>query len=967
MRFLGSKKLTLLSLGILLLAANMLQAGESVREQLVLDVGWKFYLGDNWGTAQRLSSTGLCYGPADPTFCDASWRTVNLPHDWAVEMPFDSTAEPYHSFKPLGRTRLSEVARGIESASRDVLLPATNAWNSIGWYRRTFHLPKEDAGKRLWLEFDGVQRDCIVFVNGFRIGHHESGVNSFRFDITDVARCGSDNVVTVRVDATEFEGWYYEGAGIYRHVWLEKTARLAIPPDGIFVYSRFKDNVPKGSAEIRIETALQNLQTNPVEVVVSHEIFNPAGRSVAKIKQSLNIGPTGNDNAKNMATLANFDLWSPESPKLYKLVTTVKDGGKTVDRKETEFGIRTIAFDSGKGFLLNGKPYAIKGTCNHQDHAGVGVALPDALQYFRIAKLKEMGCNAYRPAHGTPTPELLEACDRLGMLVMDENRLLDSSEENLARLEQLVRRDRNHPSVFLWNLGNEERIQNTPTGGRIAETMLGLIHRLDPTRSATCAVNLGNEWEGVDRVIDVRGWNYNVGPGMDEYHRQHPDQPNIGTEQASDTCTRGIYENDAARGYLSAYNPEAAWWNFFAERSWLSGGFVWSGFDYRGEVTPYNWPNISSHYGILDTCGFPKDIYYYYQSCWGNQPVLHLMPHWNWPGKEGQEVTVRAYSNCEEVELFLNSQSLGRQAMKKNSRLEWKVKYAPGVLSAKGFKGGKQIAETEAETTGQPAAIRLAPDRSSIQAEGTDLSIVTVSIADANGRIVPTANSLVHFKLSGPGRIIGVGNGDPSCHESDVCLGQPATRFGSMNLWRFRNILTTNANTNLLENFSGIATERVVDVGGEPDTIHAGETGCYQARLFVSDQDLETTNVFIRFGASRGEGWMYVNDTLVGQTTNEASALSFNVRNFLHAGINTVSAMVKCAVNSGGIGQGVSVAIHETPAAADWQRSAFNGLAQVIIQSTKEAGEIRLTANADQLSSATVIIHSGTGQSLSKP
>ena len=396
----------------------------ALRERLLLDPGWKFHLGNEWGFAQSLTKAGTGSGPASKSFSDASWRTVNLPHDWVVELPFDSSSDGSHGFHPVG--------------------PGFAA-NNVAWYRRTFDLPESDAGKRIWLEFDGVFRDAQVFVNGWFVGHHESGYSSFRYDITDLANVGGKNVVAVKVDASQFEGWFYEGAGIYRHVWLVKTAPLAIAPDGIFVYSKFKNNVPAGPAEIHVQTRLLNSQTNAVQAVVQCEIIAPGGKSVAKFKKPETVNGAAHREVNLDTEVSSPMLWSPESPSLYQLVTTVESSGKVVDRQETPFGIRTVAFDVEKGFLLNGKPYELKGTCNHQDHAGVGAALPDALQYFRVAKLKEMGCNAYRTSHNPPTPELLDACDRLGLLVMDENRLLGSDEENLRRWEGQIRRDRNHP------------------------------------------------------------------------------------------------------------------------------------------------------------------------------------------------------------------------------------------------------------------------------------------------------------------------------------------------------------------------------------------------------------------------------------------------------------------------------------------------------------------------------------------
>jgi beta-galactosidase len=773
----------------------------SPREKLLMDFGWKFHLGNDWGTGEELINLGISTGPAKPNFNDSSWTSLDLPHDWAVALPFDRNANGNEGYKPRGP--------GYPQ-------------NSIAWYRRTFTLPKEDLGKRLWLEFGGIYRDSLIYLNGCLIGRQQRGYNSFRYDITDVANYGGKNVLAVRVDASQFEGWFYEGAGIYRHVWLEKTAPVAIVPDGVFVYSQLTNYHGAEVAGIVVQTKILNSESNDCVTVIYHDLFDPNGNLISKVDSK----PEGNEPITKLklnpysqfeheigfilgippgvpATWVAGDLnfyvapngmmpctnapilWSPENPKLYKLVTTVEVDSNIVDRVETEFGIRTLAFDPDKGFLLNGQPYFVKGTCDHQDAAGVGWALPDALQYFRVAKLKEMGDNAIRTTHNEPTEELLEACDRLGMLVMDESRTVGSDADNLGQLEFQIRRDRNHPSVFIWSIGNEEPIQNSSIAKRVAVTMQNLIHRLDPSREVTYAASVGNQFTGMNSVTDVRGWNYHI-DAIDAYHQAHPTQPEIGTEQASIMTTRGIYARDPAHGYQSAYddkenrrngnNTAEEWWTFFAARPWLSGGFAWAGFDYRGETAPYGWPCISSHYGVLDTCGFPKDTFYYYQSWWTTNTVLHLLPHWNWPGKEGTNIDVRCFSNCKEVELFLNGQSLGRKNMPENSHLQWLVPYTPGILSAKGYQDGKVIAETKVETTGEPAAIQLTADRSTINADGEDCSVVTVAVRDAQGRIVPVAGNLINFEILGAGKIIGVGNGDPSSHEADVCTTPTAKR-----------------------------------------------------------------------------------------------------------------------------------------------------------------------------------------------
>ncbi len=948
-------KLSLLLLAALAIASvQAQQPAPAPRERLLLDFGWKFHLGNDWGIGQSLAKAGTGSGPANTSFSDASWRTVNLPHDWAIELPFDSSADGAHGFKALGR--------GFPS-------------NSVAWYRRTFNLTKDDAGKRIWIKFDGAFRDTTVFVNDWFIGHHESGYSSFRYDITDVVNTGGKNLIAVKVDATEFEGWFYEGAGIYRHTWLVKTAPVAIAPDGIFVYSHFENNVPGPKVDVNVETRLLNALTNSATAKVMHQVFSPTGEQVGRLEQAASVAGKSSGEAKAVIGFENPELWSPESPKLYKLVTTIEADGKIVDRKETEFGIRTFAFDVENGFLLNGKPYVLKGTCNHQDHAGVGAAMPDALQYFRVAKLKEMGDNAYRTSHNPPTPELLEACDRLGLIVMDENRLLGSDTKHMDELERLIRRDRNHACVGIWSIANEEfSVQATSAGGRTAATMQDFIKRLDPTRPVTYPAPQGNDWSGINSVIEVRGWNYHVGANMDAYHAAHPQQPNVGTEQGSTVSTRGIYFNDTQRGYVSAYdtnvtawsNTAERWWSYFHARPWLSGGFVWTGFDYRGEPTPYGWPCINSHFGILDLCGFPKDNFYYYQSWWSDKTVLHLLPHWNWPGKEGQEIEVWAHSNCEEVELFLNGQSLGRQTMNKDSHLKWRVKYAPGVISAKGYRGGKLIAEDKRETTGAPAVVQLTPDRASIKADGEDISIITVGIADSKGRLVPVAGNTVQFELTGPGKILGVGNGDPSSHEPDVFIPETPLRTVSVNDWRWQTIADPYA-TNVLEvaeQFDDSGWKKA-DVNSDNGQMQGEGKAAYRAKVRISEQDLSASSVELCFGSIDEDGFVYVNGQKVGESHDWQSVSMFDVKKVLRPGENTIAVALGNWSGAGGISKGAWLQLQSEPAPVQWQRSVFNGLAQIIVQSSREPGELSLTAKSVDLKPATLKI--STERATSRP
>ncbi len=935
-------------LALILAAWAPLRGAEDAgaRERLLLDTGWRFHLGNEWGIGQNLAKAGTGYGPASASYSDATWRRVDLPHDWAIEVPFDPAADASHGFRAVGP--------GFPQ-------------NSVAWYRRSFDLPKADAGKRIWLKFDGVYRDCTVFVNGWFVAHNESGYSGFRCDVTDVVNVGGPNVVAVKVDASQFEGWFYEGAGIYRHVWLLKTAPLAVAPDGVDVYSRFRDNVPSGAAEMHMGTTLLNSLAGPAEATVSWEILGPKGATIATATRSARAQALGETLLEATAQVPSPELWSPETPVLYKLVTTVSSAGHVVDRVETAFGIRTVGFDANRGFLLNGRPYFLKGTSNHQDSAGVGSALPDRLQYFRIAKLKEMGCNAYRTTHNPPTPELLEACDRLGMLVMDENRLLGSDAAHLDLLRRLVRRDRNHPSVAIWSIGNEEfEVEAKPSGQRVAAAMQQVVKELDPTRPVTCNADLGDVYEGVDAAVEVRGWSYHPGKGMDDYHREHPLQPNVGSEQGSTVSTRGIYANDPVRGYVSAYDDNApewaqtaeTWLTFFEARPWLSGGFVWTGFDYRGEPTPYGWPCISSHFGILDTCGFPKDNFWYYQAWWTDRPVLHLLPHWNWPGKEGQIIDVRVLSNLESVELFLNGRSLGRQTMKRFSELKWRVAYSPGVLLARGYSGVKAVAETQVETTGAAAAVTLEADRSRISGNGTDVSVVTVSLKDAAGRLVPVAGNEVSFDLEGPGKILGVGNGDPSCHEPDTYVSEAEIHAAPIGGWRLKKMATPPPDglPEYAANFDDAAWAPV-DVDGATGALAANERAIYRAHFAVSAADLQQAAVELRFARILSGTHVYVNGRYVSGSVDGRAAAIFNVKSLLHEGDNSVAvAVASYSPDPSGLSGGVTLRTQGLPPPVHWKRSAFNGLAQVLVQAGREPGTLKLTARAEGLQPSALTI-----------
>ena len=734
-----------------------------------LDLGWRFRLGNadvasadlGFGRGQRTFAKALGAAPAARVdYDDSGWEAVELPHDWAVDLPFHEDRQLVaHGSKPLGRD-----------------YPAT----SIGWYRNVITLPAEAAGQRVGVEFDGVFRHAMVFFNGEYVGENFSGYAPFRFDLTDLAVIGGRNALVVRADATLGEGWFYEGAGIYRHVWLTRTQPLHFAPDTTAVRSALRDD--HGQATVRVTTTARNQGESAARCRLRVALFDANGRAVGAAHSPLvEVAAWGEAELAASALVAAPVLWSLGAPHLYRAVLALEAEGAASDPLEIPFGIRRIRFDPDRGFFLNGEPVKLQGTCNHQDHAGVGAALPDRLQSYRIERLQAMGSNAYRTSHNPPTPELLDACDRLGMLVMDETRMMASTEEGLSQLERLIRRDRNHPSVILWSLGNEEPQQGTEIGARVVGAMKRLAKKLDPTRPVTVAMN-GGWGKGVSAVVDVQGFNYGNGggvtqnaPHIDAFHREFPRQPTLGSETASTVSTRGIYFNDPAKGYVSAYDinyPSYAlsaegWWKIYAARPFLAGGFAWTGFDYRGEPSPYGWPCISSHFGILDTCGFAKDNFYYYQAWWAKQPVLHLFPHWNWSGKEGQTIEVWCHTNLEEVELFCNGKSLGRQPVERNGHAAWQVPYAPGVIEARGRAADGTALTSRRETTGAATKLVLRPDRTALRADGEDLAVVAAEVQDAAGRQVPTAGNLVHFTVNGPARILGVGNGDPSSHEPD--------------------------------------------------------------------------------------------------------------------------------------------------------------------------------------------------------
>jgi beta-galactosidase len=724
-----------------------------------MDFGWKFRFGHGSDPARDLgfgSGQGDFAKSGEFKFATAKldesgWRTLNLPHDWAVELPFvhDESLQS-HGYKPLGRA-----------------YPET----SVGWYRRTFDVPETDRGRRTVVLFDGAVRNVLVFLNGYYIGRNDNSYAPFSFDISDFLGYGQTNYLMVRVDASFGDGWFYEGAGIYRHVWLTKMDALHLAQWESYIRTEVKGN----SATLNLGAIVENQGTKAESCRVRWQIVDASGKTVSTADSTpQQVAADAATSFTATAKLTNPAMWSPESPNLYSAIVTVESNARARDRERVSFGVRTPTWDQDKGFFLNGKRVELKGTCNHQDHAGVGAALPDRLQWYRLAVLRDMGGNAVRTSHNMPTPEWVEACDQMGMMMMCETRMMSSNPEAMAQLETMIKRYRNSPAIVIWSVGNEEwTMMPQQQAVPVVDRMIARCHELDPTRLCTAAVNASFDKPFAEQ-LDVMGYNYNL-QVIDKWRKDHPTKPSVGTETASTVSTRGIYETDKLRNWVSAYDlnhtswSELAeeWWTFYAAREWLAGGFAWTGFDYRGEPTPYGWPSINSQFGIVDMCGFPKDNFYYYKAWWGNDPVLHLFPHWNWEERDGETIKVWVHSNLDEVELFLNGKSQGSKKVEPLKHLEWGVKYEPGVLEARASKSGKVVLTDKRETTGKPASIKLTADRTEIDADGEDVALIRVESLDEQGRHIPTADFSIKFTVKGEGTLIGVGNGDPNCQESD--------------------------------------------------------------------------------------------------------------------------------------------------------------------------------------------------------
>jgi beta-galactosidase len=729
------------------------QAQQYGGERLSLDKGWRFHLGDipfpvitGHDMSYNSAKAGKAWGAAAPDYDDSNWRMLNLPHDWAVEQPYDSTANISQGYRQRG----------------------------IGWYRRSFKLDSADHGKYFELQFDGIATYCTVWVNGTIVHRNWCGYTSMYIDITPFVKFGKAvNNIAIRVDAVAQEGWWYEGAGMYRHTWLVKRSPVHIMTDGVYAQPIKKN----GAWTVPVEATVENSGKNnePFDVEVS--LFDPAGKQVAQAKASATVAALDKAVANLSIPVNDPHLWNLDDPALYKVRTVVKQNGITSDTLLTSCGFRTISFTADSGFFLNGKNIKLKGVCNHQDHAGVGVAMPNSLWDFRLRRLKDMGVNAYRCSHNPPAAEFLEACDREGILVMDENRNFNTSPEYVRQLQWMVRRDRNHPSIILWSVFNEEPMAGTENGYEMVRRMKFEVDKLDTTRYVTSATSSGlYEPINVSQAVDVVGFNYQP-YSYDSFHKKNPQMKLTSSEDASALMTRGEYANDPKKHLFESYDTQKApWgttqredWKAIAERPFIAGCFIWTGFDYRGEPQPFSWPTVSSSFGTMDLCGFPKAAFYIHQAQWiDDRPILELIPHWNWPADSiGKLIRVMVVSNADRLKLILNGKVIGEQKVDKYEMNMWKVPYQPGKLEAIGYKGNKEVSHINVETTGEPVKIELIVDRKTMAGDGWDAMPVTVRVLDAKGRPVPTSDLPIEFEISGPGSIIGLGNGDANSHEPE--------------------------------------------------------------------------------------------------------------------------------------------------------------------------------------------------------
>ncbi|MDP2990729.1 MAG: beta-galactosidase GalB [Kiritimatiellota bacterium] len=744
------------------------------RQIVELKDGWRFAKGEHAQAGQ-------------PGFDDSAWETVRVPHDWAIKGPFD----PKNDMQYLAIIQ-DGMKKPLAHTGRTGGLPI----DGVAWYRKEFAWPDENRGKTVYVEFDGVMSNSTVFINGTKIGAWPYGYSSFSFELTGHLRIGAQNVLAVRLEPRPLFSRWYPGAGIYRHVRLVSVNPVHVAHWGTRITT---PQVSETQAVVKVITTVRNASGQAGEAELTTSIIDPQGREAASVSARQQL--TDACDFEQSLDIAAPSLWDIAAPHLYRAISVIRINGKETDRYETRFGIRTLRFDKNEGFFLNGRHLNLKGVCQHHDLGPLGSAVNRRGIERQLEILRDMGCNAIRTSHNPPAPELLDLCDEMGLLVMDEafdewkapkmenGYHLIYAEWAEKDLRAMIRRDRNHPCVIIWSIGNEVPEQNRKDGALVAKFLTDICHDEDATRPVTAGFNgmadaIGN---GLAAVVDIPGWNYQT-KFYQKCHQEHPDWIMCATETGSGVSSRGIYHLPVqeekkpvlrSSRQLSSYDMVAMPWGvtpdyeFQAQEEcpFMLGEFVWTGFDYLGEPSPYyaEWPSRSSYFGIIDLCGHPKDRFYLYRSHWSDRPTLHLLPHWNWPFRDGEIVPVYCYTNCDSAELFLNGRSLGVRRKNPQStydryRLRWnEVKYEPGVLKVVAFdRDGKALMTREVKTAGAPARVELEADRCRLKADGDDLCYITARITDQEGNLCPLADNAVSFEVRGAAEKAAVGNGDPT-------------------------------------------------------------------------------------------------------------------------------------------------------------------------------------------------------------
>jgi beta-galactosidase len=764
------------------------------------------------------------------------WQPVHLPDDYIVKGAVSESPNPAllagGAVCEMGGRECEPAPEAAPPAGQTNPRSKRSAYGGHGylpvypaWYRREFSVPASASGKTVWLQFGGVYRDAIVFVNGQFVKQHPSGYTAFRINITPQVHYGAKNDVSVFVDPRWWEGWWYEGGGIYRHVRLIIADKLHVAPWGTLVISHIHDPIQHdartgdhAAAYLTIQTTIRNDHDSKRQFSLVSTILNPQGSVVATATASESLDSEKSGAFEQHVMLHDASLWSLTNCNLYRLVTTLQSDHALVDRKQTTFGIRALKFDPDRGFFLNGTHVEIKGVATHQDFPGIGIAAPDNLWAWRLGKLKAVGANAYRTSHNPLPQAFYQAADRLGILVMDETRHLGDAYgpkspsgtpySDLSEVKAMVLQHRNHPSIIFWSLANEEGLARTTEGAKIYAAMKDAVKAIDPTRPVSSAMNGGYTPEGFLSVEDLFGVNYHSNQ-FAQLHQRFPHLMIFGSEDLDAKTARGTLQSNPTSGRCSEYgcgltvngpqNGGEPWdsWQPVMENPFVAGEFVWTAFDYRGEPNPFSWPAVTSQTGMMDLSGFPKPVYYYWKAWWNDTPSVYVFPNWNLPSDSiGNNVVVRAFSNCPEVELLVNGKSLGKQPMPRYRYIDWQVPYAPGELTAIGYNHGRMVARFTLHAAGKPAALQLTAEVPHVVANGEDVVPIAVRVVDAAGRIVPKADNLIHFDISGAGTLAGVANGDPASHEANIASQRRAYHGLAMVLVRAGNhpgIVTTKA------------------------------------------------------------------------------------------------------------------------------------------------------------------------------